>query len=266
MKKTLIHVWTQSPCNVQVTDLAYRWGLGDQIRSTLGTLRFCEQAGIECIVDLSLHPISALLSLKKHKYSDVIQANKDSIKHLLTYDLDSFLKTQFSISDVAFCYVVWGVEVYSLPPTPRELAAINELLTPNEMFARYIKDMTYAIPWPRYSILHFRLGDGEVIQEKKDTHYEPIFTIAKTHMTPTDILLSDSATFKEKCPLPLFTFKNPIAHLGFHVDADKIKHTLFEFFLLKNASSIKTYSVYGWTSGFVTVASYLYKIPLIKIQ
>jgi hypothetical protein len=251
---------------VKVTDLAYRWGLGDQIRSTLGTLRFCKEAGIECIIDLSLHPISSMLAVKKHKYSDVIQANKNSIHALLTHELDPFLQTQFKTSDVAFCYVAWGVDVYSLPSSPREVAAIDELLTPNEMFARYIKDMTCAIPWPTYSILHFRLGDAEVIQEKKDTNYEPIFTIAKNHMSSTDILLSDSATFKEKCPLPLFTFKNPVAHLGFHVDADKIKHTLFEFFLLKNASSIKTYSVYGWSSGFVTIAAYLYKIPLIKIQ
>ena len=264
--KTLVHVWTQSPCNVHVTDMTYRWGLGDQIRSSIGTLRFCERAGINCIIDLSLHPISALLVPQKHKYSDLLQTNKDSIHALLTHELGSFLQNQFAISDVAFCYVAWGVDVYSIPPSPCEIAAMNELLTPNTMFARYIKDMTCALPWPVYSILHFRLGDVEVIQEKKDTNYESIFAIAKTHMTPTDILLSDSAVFKEKCRLPLFTFKNSRAHLGFHADADKIKHTLFEFFLLKSATSIKTYSVYGWSSGFVTVAAYLYGIPLIKIQ
>lgn len=264
--KTLVHVWTQSPCNVHVTDMAYRWGLGDQIRSTLGTLRFCERAGIQCIVDLSLHPISALLAQKKHTYSDLLQSNKNSIHALLTHELGPFLQNQFAISDVVFCYVAWGVDVYSIPPSPREIAAMNELLTPTELFASYIKDMTCALPWSEYSILHFRLGDTEVIQEKKDTNYEPIFAIAKAHMTSTDILLSDSAAFKEKCRLPLFTFKNPVAHLGFHTDVDKIKHTLFEFFLLKHATSIKTYSVYGWSSGFATVAAYLYNIPLIKIQ
>jgi len=266
--KTFILTWTQSPCNlVEGTPGYLTWGLGDLLRSTIGALRFCEQAGYECIVDVSLHPIATLLNVKEHRFSEQVKANKDRIFAFNTYELVSVLDMVFKQGDVFCCFAHWGINVYETPVTPRIVAAIEELLTPNAIFTEYIQRMRATIPSP-YTILHFRLGDTELIQGVKPTEFVPYIQMAKNHMETTDILLSDSTAFKEKAveQLPIYTFKEPVAHLGVHAGVERIQHTLFEFLLLTKAVSIKSYSVHPWSSGFATIASYLYGIPLIKIQ
>jgi hypothetical protein len=59
-------------------------------------------------------------------------------------------------------------------------------------------------------------------------------------------------------------FNDNICHLGFSKDVNSIQHTLFEFLLISKASKIKTYSSYGWISGFTHIISFIYKIPIIS--
>jgi len=57
-------------------------------------------------------------------------------------------------------------------------------------------------------------------------------------------------------------FDNNICHLGRSKYVDAIKDTLFELFLLISASKIKSYTVYGWSSGYTKIISFIYNIPL----
>lgn len=267
--KTFILAWTQTPCNlIEGTPGYLTWGLGDLLRSTIGALQFCEKAGCECIVDISLHPISTLLEVKTHRFSDLVKSRKDTLFAFNTYELVDFLNEEFKKGDVACCFAHWGVDTYKTPPTPQIIAAIKNILTPNAIFTEYMQRMTAVIPWPAYNILHFRLGDTELLQGIEHTEFTPYIELAKKYMDHYDILLSDSPNFKKKVvdQLDIYTFKQPVAHLGVHGGVERIQHTLFEFFLLTKAQTIKTYSVHSWSSGFATVAAYLYGIPLIKIQ
>jgi hypothetical protein len=49
-------------------------------------------------------------------------------------------------------------------------------------------------------------------------------------------------------------------------DADMIKDTLFDLYLLMNATAIKTYTNYTWVSGFVQWVSHAFNVPLIRIN
>lgn len=79
------------------------------------------------------------------------------------------------------------------------------------------------------------------------------------------ILLSDSKIFKEyvkeRCP-SIIQFEHEIGHIGYDTSYNKLKNTFFEFILLQYAKSITSFSVYSWTSGFVSSIHYLYDIPL----
>jgi hypothetical protein len=48
--------------------------------------------------------------------------------------------------------------------------------------------------------------------------------------------------------------------------ADSFKETLYEFFVLGHASTIKTYSVYDWVSGFVKFAGLIHDVPVIDLK
>ena len=67
----------------------------------------------------------------------------------------------------------------------------------------------------------------------------------------------------------IFMFDSEMCHLG-NINTDiqiearrnQVRDTLFELFFIANAKSIKTYSVYPWTSGFVKMISLIYDIPI----
>ena len=50
------------------------------------------------------------------------------------------------------------------------------------------------------------------------------------------------------------------------INCQIIRDTLIEFFLLKNANKITTYSIYDWVSGFVNWISKIYDIQLLSIK
>ena len=155
---------------------------------------------------------------------------------------------------------------------------MKSLLMPNEPFSTYIHEQNalYNIACP-YSIMHIRLGDDEFF-ENKAANGSNIATAAKIireHAIPTDILMSNSFRFKEYLKLwnvNIMMFNTRPMHLGElstmfpKNSADSFKETLYEFFTLGNAASIKTYSVYEWVSGFVKFVSIIYDIPLINLK
>lgn len=265
--KTLILVWTQSPSNVKVIDSEWRFGIGDLLRGSIGAIQYCEKYGYECIIDISLHPISTLLNVCEHKYSKLIQQNKDNIYAILPNNVHQHVQDVFKDKDVVYFFSNFGLDVFGLDPSNKVKEYITTLLSPNSMFSDYIDTMMKHLPWNKFDILHFRLGDSEVINEYTKTDYTSHINHLTKYIEGHNILLSDSCLFKEFVAknTDIFMYDQPVAHLGFHSNVDKIKHTMFEFILLTKAQKIKTYSVYGWTSGFVKIANYIYNVPLIKL-
>jgi hypothetical protein len=69
---------------------------------------------------------------------------------------------------------------------------------------------------------------------------------------------------KENIP-GVFCDTDDIGHIGYTISADAMANTLFEYMLLSEAKSIKTFSSYNWISGFVYYSHKIWDIPLHQI-
>jgi hypothetical protein len=87
------------------------------------------------------------------------------------------------------------------------------------------------------------------------------------HGTSNDLFITDSDALKKAVTelglIRVFNLK--IGHLGLCKEPEVVQDTLVEFFLIANASKIKTYTIYPWISSFVYWISKVYNIPLKSI-
>lgn len=258
--KTAIHVWTHKLSNYVITPLDARFGLGDLIRGSIGTLQYCEARGYNCILDISLHPLSQLFVSPEHRYSDLVKRNKENIKGIFQ-NTEQYLDDELRSNDVVFFFSNFTPDVYNKQLTPFIVTNIRQLITLRPEAAAYVDEMMRKIPYPFFSVLHFRLGDEDVINGNPG-QYNKHIELLKSALAPNQVLMSDSAHFKHMCKDIVFTFNNNPSHVGFHTNIDDIKYTVFEYILLTRATEIRTFSVYGWTSGFAKSVNYLFNVRL----
>ena len=115
-----------------------------------------------------------------------------------------------------------------------------------------------------YNILHFRLGDDELVRNKNKDYSNLNYRI-ENNIEENDILMSDSKEFKNYCKTKfpnLFQYNMNIGHIGLLSHKDYIKDTLFELMIITKAQKIKTYTVHSHISGFVKFIHDIYKIKL----
>jgi len=255
--KTIILVWTNK----------LSCGIGDLIRGSIGAIQYCEKRGYRCIIDITHHTISGLLKTVPHEYSDLVQENKNNIKFIPATSIYEYLDNTLKNEQVLLFFSNFGIDLFNEKPSIHTISSIKTLLTPNDMFSKYIDTKINELKISNFNILHFRLGDDEIIHQKASDYTKHINRL-NDYKDSNSILISDSLHFKNyvKQHSPIFTFNDHIVHTGVNKDINKIKYTLFEFLLLTKASIIKSYSVYNWTSGFVMIANYIYEIPLVSIN
>jgi len=142
---------------------------------------------------------------------------------------------------------------------------MKSILIPNDNFKTYIDNTFNNFPFKQYSVIHYRLGDNELVRNIQKKNFKLIEEHLRINSEKSDILLSDSALFKDyikKQDLDIFMLNHPICHIGVSNDSVSIKNTLLELIILSRATSIKSYSVYTWISGFAYAVSKIYDIPL----
>ena len=143
---------------------------------------------------------------------------------------------------------------------------MKKILTPNSDLKDFISKTLQNIP-DNYNIIHYRLGDEELVRNKSNNNINKYIEHFKNNIEKNDVLLSDSSFFKNVIKnLECNTIMLDVIpkHIGYNID-ESLKDTLLEFFLISKAVKIKTYTVYQWTSGFVKWISKIYDIPLTKI-
>jgi len=255
--KTVIQVYKIGYINADST--AYH-GIGDFIRSTLGIYYLSKIHNFNLIVDFSLHPIQKYIEYTEHIFSDYIKEQNNNIHFIAhEYDIMSFINNSPNEAVILSGYI--GLEAYYNPITQDAQLFIQNLLKPNKKMQEYIDSKLQEIPFPRYNILHYRLGDNELVRGIKN-HYNVNHIM--NHNEKNDILISDSITFKElvkKSDSNIFMFESNICHMGFHKDSN-MQDTVFEFFPASKAEKIKSYSIYDWASGFTRIVSFIYNIPI----
>lgn len=98
-----------------------------------------------------------------------------------------------------------------------------------------------------------------------------ICLLAATHGRKGDRLLSNSGAFKKwfatqhNGSVIAMTSTLPV-HTGVCTHTTDVADTMYEFWIMCNAQSIKTYSDYGWTSGFANAAHYIFDVPVVDLK
>jgi hypothetical protein len=236
-------------------------GIGDLLRSTLGLYNLSKEMNFNVIVDFSLHPISKLLIGSKHAYSHLINQNNIPIikgKQVVQDYINS------NPGEIIILYAWFYLEVYDTPISQDAQDFMKNILRPNTLLQCHINEKMQQIPFPEYNIIHYRMGDDDIINNNKFSYN---LTHIQSNYETCDILLSDSSGYKEQVQNKnsnIFMFNDTICHLGFCNDDNSVKNTLFEFFLVARAQKIKSYSIYPWTSGFTKAMSVIYDIPIVS--
>jgi hypothetical protein len=261
--KTVIQVWTHHCYNMQQTETSNYWGIGDVLRGTIQMYMLSKKLGFTLYVDTSLHPIGKYLVPIENPYADLIQANKDKIEMVpASKNLEDHLKNINKKEDIYFCFT----NAHCTEPFDEECRAfIKRILSPLPQFD---KELHQIIPFESYQIMHFRLGDDELVGNKSKNTSRCIINLIKQNKGINDVLISDSLSLKNDRDVQseVYVLNTIPQHLGRCSDHESIRGTLTDFFLLSRATNIKTYSCYEWTSGFAYWAHQIYDIPLSKIE
>ena len=263
--KTIIFTWTQKVNNLISSDRDHFWGVGDAIRGTIHLFQLSKKFNFRLIVDIQLHPISKFLRKIEHEYSDLIQNNNNIIDFIIPGHIERHVTDYLKNNNDILC--IFGNGFYTEEVTDECREFIKNILTPNEKFKGYILDKMKEIPYFNYNILHYRLGDDELVRgditnhiKNKNKYLEHVIKNCGNR----EILMSDCVSLKKyiRENTDIFMFDIEIAHLGYSQHEHILKDTLVEFFVMSKAEKIKTYSVHNWVSGFAKSVSEIYNIPL----
>ena len=276
MGKTVIMVWHKTDSGTHSNGSIKSYGLGDLLRGTICLHQLSIMFGFNFIVDIRRHPISQYLIVNAHPHVKYVNANMHKLqivhcheppKFNIIYKASLHTDNPLLICTNMFCNEHLSVECKQFMKT---------LLTPNKHFSTYInqQNVLYAVSVP-YSIIHIRLGDDEFLKNKTNANFAIAAKLIKEHAVPSDILITDSFRLKEYLKsnqTEIAMFNTRPLHLGelttmFHDNiSDSFKETLYEFFILSNATRIATHSVYEWVSGFVKFSGLIYDISLIDLK
>lgn len=269
--KTVVFVIKQQYVNRTRTNTENFWGIGDIIRAVYYMYKTSFVSGFKVIIDLSNHPISQYIKCGGHKYQKQVQENIDKIEfhsdniiHLIQEGLVS--------KDVLYMAVHNGVETYTPTDYDTDIQLfVKKIFKPTTEMKEYIESKTNGLDLSTLNIIHYRLGDKELVNGNVDATkiylcYRHLLSVLKQK----SILLTDSATLKMLVSANnhsnIVLYEHPICHIGYDIDSEEIKNSLFEFFIATRAKSIQTYTVYGWVSGFMYSIHKIYNVPITDMQ
>ena len=273
----VISVWLQHPYA----------GLGDLIRGTMHLCDLSQKHNFKLTVDTQFHPVSKYLMESAHETREYVLQNKDNILHYINNEngdrnqLLEVIQTAMrnGRTEPMLIFTNLAEHLHVIPST-RSKEFIRSILTPTPEFLAGFNQMCAQFKIKQnYSIFHIRLGDDDLVNHRihMDQYKNMLGVIDRMseELDPSTYIISDSYGFKH------FLYQtrphlanqiirtNPI-HLSHSTDtkpdAEKVHDTLFDFFLMINATAIKTYTNYTWVSGFVQWASHAFNRPLININ
>ena len=264
--KTVIQVFTQKIVKDRnFKDISGYWGLGDLIRGTIQLYQLSKKLNFRLIVDYQLHPISEFLKGRNHEYSELIKLNKDNILFV-----DQYCSEQHIINNKNDVIYFLTNDFYNDELNEDDKNFIKNILEPNELFNNELNMLKNN--FNKFDIFHFRLGD---IEKSKmiNTDYNIFIKMLQNikNNGVNNLLITDSETFKKEIKLKtnnINTLDTKIIHLGYNTDSNKIKDTLLEFYIMRYASIIYTYSIFthnNGISGFVYYINKIYNIPIKRI-
>ena len=228
-KKTLLFVWKQEYAGLPRSKELNFWGIGDMLRGAIGVFHLAKKYNLDLIIDKTFHPISKLLKQDKHRYTEELYRIRDSIPTFMTapdeaeYHICNFAN---SSSQLLCFYSNMTHASYDKDITPELRRFMEHTLRPTDEFEAYLDAH---LPKHAYSILHYRLGDDELVRSGSSP-VDRAFIHLLTQYGETDIVISDSNTFKQyirKYCASVRMFDTQVCHIGHEESYDAIRDTLF---------------------------------------
>jgi len=262
-KKIVIFVATQNVKGPVVGQIGNFWGLGDIIRGMVKTYQICKELNYEFIIDIHLHPISKFFKKRCHKYEKLIDDNKDNIR-FTTNARELILNDE---NEIVY-FLTNDVIDYNIPLTEDCKNFIKDVFVPTDELLHHFNYYFENIPYEKYNILHYRLGDNFINNNKVSNQIANFINNFNKNKEHNDILMSDSQMFKGyiKNISTTYSLDLDIGHIGYEKDDTKIKNTLCEFLIMSKAEKLKTYSTYNWVFIFINIISLLYNIPIVNLK
>jgi hypothetical protein len=199
----------------------------------------------------------------ENPYEQLILDNKDNIEFIYPGDVENYINSKENNEIIYF----FTNDSFNENIDEDTKIFMKRILSPNINFSLYLNSKINEIPYESYNIIHFRFGDDEIVRGN-NINYDNYLNIFLNNRKDNDILICDSFTFKNEVKkiTNIFTFDiNPI-HIGYSKNIESLKDTLIDFYIMINSKEIKTFSVYGWISGFTFWISRIYDIPLINMK
>jgi hypothetical protein len=256
-------------------------GFGDLLRGTVYLYELSKRMNFKLIVDTQFYPVSQFLMSQPHAHSEYVIQNRSKIIRAINVP-ESFIAqlirdNKHQSTPILICTNHGSHEQSVVQRMSDDCKRfMRSLLIPTPEFKTYFKAKCAKLKIPTtYSILHFRLGDDELVHRAKNApQYNELIEHAVSNLKQTlnSFVITDSLNFKQHLIQALPHFSNRIIptipiHLGHpNATAETVKDTLFDFMLLANAAFIKTHSTYGWISGFVSWVGGVFNVPLINLK
>jgi hypothetical protein len=257
--KTIVQVWTHKCVNQSGF-----WGIGDALRGTIQAYLLCKKMGYKFYVDTTLHMIHKYIVTQQHPYSNLIDSLKGEIFMIpANHNLE---KKILELPEGVHCFFTNALCTEYIDEECKDF--IKKLLTPEPSLEEEVRKVRECIPFDSYSILHFRLGDDELVYKKHTEVSNSIIQKIRLNKDTKSVLISDSNILKKHHDVikEVFVLQTKPSHIGTLNNDESIKDSLVDFILVTRSSRIKTYSCYDWISGFVMWASKIYDIPIETIN
>jgi hypothetical protein len=243
------------------------WGLGDYLRGCCFLWQIAKIHNFEFEMYLHNHKMcNFIVPLNNNAYID-----KNSI--IIYYNNEDESQFEKKLNE--------GTDFYLFTNKYPRLTVDDECkkfiiknLQPKEEFLKYIEDFykNRGIEKHKYKVLHIRIGDDYLVNSNLLSETNPlvgqITQIINENLTEYEnyMIIADNDQLK-KILVDKYKFifkKTQIVHLGqkTEADLDQIRDTLFDFYMMSNATEIVQLSVYSWGSGFSEWCAKIYDLPL----
>lgn len=275
--KTIISVFCKKTKNVS-SDLRNFWGFGDMLRGAISIYKLSQEFGSQFYLTSIDHPICNYLKKQPapHGFNEYIEKSKNNIYTFYRYfELADYVKRNLISSNYVAVHsnavfkdrsnMIENEKTVFLSETDREI--LLKYFEPIDELREIV--IAYQNKFPQnYNIIHFRLGDDFFGNSVDESQLELVESIFIENYEPNDVLITDNSHFKKylKDKYNCLTLDTNIVHVGLSEDSSGIKETLVEWLIQAKSKKIKTYSNYGWISGFVFWTHQLFAIPIINMK
>jgi len=253
-------------------------GLGDYLRGSLVLLSLSLKYDYIFKVDYNCNPFFEYI-----EKNDIYQAHEELV-NLDTIELISPLKSDIIQTKLLNLFnteenlSIITSSIFLNDVTLDDITLFKDIFKPSIIIKNKINEFIekYINKNKKIYLFHIRLGDSFLNDtEKIDTslfndYTNSIIKKIEEIKEMNIILISDCINFKKhiKLTIPniIVTDSNPI-HMGDlkNYNSIDVENTVFEFFLMSYVNHIYSYNIYGSSSGFSNLISFLYNIPLTYI-